>query len=196
MQDLDRNDIDMLLQAVGELLEAEGEHIGIVVVGGASLNLLGLVPRTTQDVDVIASVRPAEDPAVSVLEQPDPLPEPLTRAIATVARDFDLSQDWMNTEIAAQWLQGLPPTLPKDITWKTYGALRVGLAGRQTLITLKLFAAADRGPTSVHYQDLVRLQPANEELEEAALWVRTQDASKDFATFVDQVIERVRRDRA
>ncbi len=47
MLDLNRDDIDVLLQAVGELLEYEGEHIGIVVVGGASLNLLGLVSRTT-----------------------------------------------------------------------------------------------------------------------------------------------------
>ncbi len=144
---------------------------------------------------MIASVRPAEDPTVDILVRPDPLPEPLTRAIATVARDFNLPHDWMNTEIAAQWLQGLPPTLPEDITWKMYAALRVGLAGRQTLITLKLFAAADRGPTSVHYQDLVRLQPTMEELEEAAVWVRIQDASNDFPTFVDQVIEHVHRDR-
>ncbi|HET6566659.1 MAG TPA: hypothetical protein VFG50_01770, partial [Rhodothermales bacterium] len=77
----------------------------------------------------------------------------------------------------------------------TYGALRVGLAGRQTLITLKLFASADRGPTSVHYQDLVRLQPNDEELEQSAIWVRTQDASEDFVVFIDQVIEHVRRDR-
>ncbi|HET6567326.1 MAG TPA: DUF6036 family nucleotidyltransferase, partial [Rhodothermales bacterium] len=164
MQDLTRNEIDTLLQAVGELLEAEDEHISIVIVGGASLNLLGLVPRTTQDVDVIARVQPTDDPGASILVHPDPMPESLVRAIQTVARDFSLPSDWMNTEIAAQWLQGLPPTLPEDITWRTYGALRVGLAGRQTLITLKLFASADRGPTSVHYQDLVRLQPNDEEL--------------------------------
>jgi hypothetical protein len=195
VQDLTRNEIGTLLQAVGELLAAESEFIGIVIVGGASLNLLGLVPRTTQDVDVIAYVNSRDNPQSSFLLQPDPLPEPLTRAIATVARDFDLPGDWMNTEIAAQWLQGLPPTLPEDIAWTTYSALRVGLVGRRTLITLKLFAAADRGPGSIHYQDLVRLQPTDEELEESAGWVRTQDASEDFKAFVDQVIDHVRRDR-
>jgi hypothetical protein len=43
-----------VLSAVGELLEAEGQTVRIVIVGGASLNLAGLVDRATDDVDVIA----------------------------------------------------------------------------------------------------------------------------------------------
>jgi len=74
----------------------------------------------------------------------------------------------MNTEIAAQWTQGLPLWLAEDLTWRRYGDLKVGLAGRRTLIALKLFAAVDRGPRSVHYQDLVALEPALDELREVA----------------------------
>src|SRR5438105_1647686 len=81
------------LAAVGALVAAEGDQVTIVVVGGASLNLLGLVERTTQDVDVIARM----GNATGELIPPDPLPPVLVRAIARVARDFGLPGDWLNT---------------------------------------------------------------------------------------------------
>ena len=183
-----------VFSAVGELLEAEGERVGIVVVGGASMNLLGIVERTTGDVDVIATLRSPEGESEAVLAPPDPMPEPLADAIRTVARDFDLPSDWMNTEIGAQWELSPPPHLEEDLTWREFGGLRVGLAGRRTLIALKLFAAVDQGPESVHYQDLVALEPTDEELEEAAEWVRTQDVSPVFADMIDQVIRHVQQD--
>lgn len=62
------------------------------------------------------------------------------------------------------------------------------------VIALKLFAAIDQGPESVHYQDLAALKPTDEELEEAAEWVRAQDTSPVFAEMIDQVIRRVRHD--
>lgn len=183
-----------VFSAVGDLLEAQGARVGIVVVGGASLNLLGIVERTTGDVDVIATVHSPEGESEAVLAPPDPMPEPLADAIRTVARDFDLPSDWMNTEIGAQWELSPPPHLEEDLTWREFGGLRVGLAGRRTLIALKLFAAVDQGPESVHYQDLVALEPTEEELEEAAEWVRTQDVSPVFADMIDQVIRHVQQD--
>ena len=188
--------LDEVLQAVGALLEEQDEEVGIVVVGGASLSLLGLVLRTTNDVDIIATVQPGSTRTNIQLNQPpQPLPAPLQQAIAIVARDFGLPVDWMNTEIAAQWTQGLPPWISEDLTWRQYGGLLVGLAGRRTLIALKLFASIDKGsPKSVHYQDLVALKPTVDELEEAAVWVGTQDAAPEFPDMIDQVIDHVRQD--
>lgn len=187
--------LDEVLHAVGDLLEAESQELGIVVVGGASLNLMGFVLRATDDIDVIAMAqRGARPKDVRLSPPPQPLPDVLQRAIETVARDFGLHPDWMNTEIAAQWNQGLPPWLADDLTWRRYGGLEVGLAGRRTLVALKLFAAVDQGPRSVHYQDLVALAPAPEELRDAAVWVRTQDATTEFEEMVDQVIDHVQRD--
>ena len=50
-------EIERALRAVGELLTAERAEVGIIVVGGTALNLLGIVERTTRDVDVLAIVR-------------------------------------------------------------------------------------------------------------------------------------------
>jgi hypothetical protein len=72
----------------------------------------------------------------------------------------------------------------------------VGLVGRRTLIALKLFAAVDQGPRSVHYQDLVTLSPTPAELEAAAEWVTTQDASEAFAVMLQEVIHHVNDDTA
>ncbi len=182
---LQAENLERVLHAVGELMRAEGATASIVVVGGASLSLLGLIPRTTRDVDVIARME-------EKLIPPDPLPPPLVRAILTVARDLGLSSDWMNTDVALQWKSGLPPHLEADIRWHTYEALRVGLVGRRSLLMLKLFAAVDGGPGGVHFQDLLALHPSGDELDEAAAWVRTQDASEVFATMLDEVVARVR----
>ena len=104
-----------------------------MVVGGATLNLLGLIDRTTQDVDVIALASDPVGAVPALLGPPDPLPDALQRAIVRVARDFGLAPDWINTAIARQWSQGLPPWLPHDITWRRYGGLHVGLVGGERL---------------------------------------------------------------
>ena len=183
--------LEQALQAVGDLLEAEHLHEAIIVVGGVALNMLGLLQRTTQDVDIIArGIAPTSELETALqLLNPDPLPDGLVRAIATVARDFGLPPDWMNTEVAMQWRFGLPPSIKEDLTWRRFGGLSIGLAGRRTIIALKLFAAVDQGPNSVHFQDLIALSPSSDELADAARWVYTQDASEDFPRLVDEVVQ-------
>jgi hypothetical protein len=71
----------------------------------------------------------------------------------------------------------------------------VSLVDRRTLIALKLFAAVDSGPRSVHRQDLLALSPSEAELEESRAWVETQDASEFFPDLVAAEIDHVRRRR-
>jgi hypothetical protein len=186
-------EIERALGAVGELLAAEPAEVGIVVVGGTALNLLGIVARTTRDVDVLAVVSSTAQAGSVVLAPPDPLPEPLRQAIVTVARDLGLSASWMNTVVGLQWQTGLPPGLERRLHWRRYGGLTVGLADRYDLIFFKLYAAADSGgPSSVHFQDLLALRPTEGELSAAATWVQEQDPTPDFSSILEQVIEHVR----
>lgn len=67
-----------------------------------------------------------------------------------------------------------------------------GIAGRRALIALKLFAAVDQGPRSVHMQDLLPFDASDEELGEAAAWVRQQDASAQFAADLEETLAYVR----
>ena len=192
-------DVSKALALVGELLAAEGHAYAVTILGGAALNLLGIVQRTTTDVDILAFATPwagESAPAQARLyEPPEPMPEPLARAARTVARDLDLDPHWLNTGPALQWRAGLPPDLERRVSWRRYGALWVGVVGRYDLVFFKLFAATDStGPKSVHYQDLLALSPSLAELDAAATWVRLQDASLEFSNVLDRVIVYVRTD--
>lgn len=107
-----RTAIEAALAAVGERLAHAQEPCTIVVLGGAALNLLAIVDRPTIDVDVLAR---ADD--TGAIGPPDPLPGTLRRAIAAVARDRGLLENWMNTTVADQWRFGLPPGLAERIEW-------------------------------------------------------------------------------
>ncbi len=185
--------LEELLNAVGLHLEAQESEAAIVVVGGATLSVLRIVDRTTKDVDVIAQAIRDDDDNWT-LTSPAPLPEALQSAVSLVGRDYGLASDWLNTEVGAQWHRGLPDSILQDTEWRRYAALWVGFVGRQTLITLKLFAAVDRSPESVHYQDLLALQPTTSELATAEEWVVGQDTSEHFPKLIQDVITHVRRD--
>ena len=184
-----RDDIERLLAAVGDLLAESGGEAAIVVVGGATLGVMGWVPRTTYDIDVIAQAKRHEGAWVPI--DPNPLPQELLDAVERVARDFNLPSDWLNAEVGDQWPRGLPPNTAEDVTWRQYGGLHVGFVGRSALIALKLFASVDQGPKSVHFQDLTLLQPTTEELRISREWVLSQDIGEEFPALVDQVIQAI-----
>lgn len=190
MDNLDYTVLTELLEAVGAHLGEGGNSATIVVVGGSTLALQGWVERTTTDVDVIAQA--SEQDGQRILTPANPLPDPLLEAVARVGRDYGLAEDWLNTAVGAQWDFGLPPGFADELTWRRYGALEVGFAGRSSLIALKLFATVDNGPASVHFQDLVRLSPTEAELNEAARWVEGQDAGSPFPNLVAEALEHVR----
>src|SRR6266508_2452796 len=65
--------IERALTAVGERLAHAGAPCSIIVLGGAAINLLGLVDRPTRDVDVLATAASPGGP----IGPPDLLPRPL-----------------------------------------------------------------------------------------------------------------------
>jgi hypothetical protein len=117
------SEIENALQKLGELLALESQKDAIVVLGGAALNLLGIVERVTTDVDILAFAHSLGGKTMGLLEPPEPLPEPLVRAARTVARDLGLESEWLNTGPALQWRSGLPPGIEQRIQWRRYAAL-------------------------------------------------------------------------
>lgn len=188
-------DVEQALAALGEWLKQEGgEPFGIVILGGTALILLGIVERGTSDVDLLALADSVDrdDGNSPTIRPPEPLPKQLREGIQRISRDFQLPEDWMNVGPAAQWQTGLPEGLPERLEWRQFGALHVGLVSRYDLIYFKLYAAADSpGTESVHFQDLLKLNPSERELAEAERWVRSQDPSPAFQSLLDQVLEAV-----
>ena len=86
----DKKEIEKILSALGDQLDAINVSVpDLVVCGGSALNVLGLVSRTTQDVDVVA-LNITDPHGRTYLEKADPLPSGLVAAAGKVARDFNL----------------------------------------------------------------------------------------------------------
>jgi hypothetical protein len=58
------------IRALGELLAAQGDAAGIIVVGGAAMILGGFATRLTEDVDIIAVASGVWDEEVEALSSP------------------------------------------------------------------------------------------------------------------------------
>ena len=177
--------LDDALDALAAFLEdakATPEHL--VLIGGAALLALGLVSRTTRDVDIMAGVD-----ARSGLVDPRPLSEALKWAAGKVARELDLHPQWLNTGPADQLQAGLPEGFLSRLTRRDYRShLMIYLPDRYDLIHLKLFAAVDQG-AGRHTRDLAALKPNDEEWLAAARWVITQDAGEVFPELVRQTLK-------
>ena len=175
MSDITPDKADELLRALGEQLAARGERYELVVIGGSALLALGLVERTTKDVDIVA-LRSGDD-----LEGAEPLPDGLRAAGDLVARDFSLPAKWLNAGPTELLEFGLPEGFVDRLGRRDYGpTLVVYFASRLDQIHFKLYAAVDQGPGK-HEQDLRALAPTEAELVAAARWSRTQDPSEGYA---------------
>ncbi len=175
MSDITPESTDIFLGALGEQLAARGERFELVVIGGSALLALGLVERTTRDIDIVALRSDGR------LEDAKPLPEGLRAARDLVARDFALPADWLNPGPTELLDPGLPDGFEDRLTRRDYGAgLVVYFASRYDQIHFKLYATADQG-AGKHESDLRALAPTEDELIAAAKWSRTQNPSEGHA---------------
>ncbi|HEB34623.1 MAG TPA: hypothetical protein ENI18_02085, partial [Candidatus Aminicenantes bacterium] len=107
----DKKEIEKILSALGEQLDEVNAVIPeLVVCGGSALNVLGLVRRTTKDVDIVAfTERDAEGKIF--LKRAEPFPPELIEASKKVERDFDLPEKWLNPGPTSAVDSGLPDGL-------------------------------------------------------------------------------------
>ena len=91
-----------------------------MVCGGSALNVLGLVQRATKDVDVLAYVNRNTAGEVSFISA-DPLNKNLITASKKVARDFNLTENWLNAGPASATDLGLPNGILKRVSTSPQG---------------------------------------------------------------------------
>lgn len=174
-----KKEIEEVLNALAEQLEVEGmKSLEMVVCGGAALNVLGYVYRTTKDVDVVALVNKDIEGAISLIKA-SPLMPQLVEAAKRVQRDFNLPDNWLNAGPASAMDLGLPEGLMDRVETHTYGKnLTVHFLERYDQIHFKLYAAVDQ--VGKHFDDLMALKPTADELEVAARWSMTHDVSETY----------------
>jgi hypothetical protein len=173
---------DRLLSALGEQLAALGQRFELVVIGGSGLLALGLIDRSTRDVDVLA-LRAGDE-----LGSAKPLPAALVAARDRVARDFSLPGDWLNPGPTDLLEFGLPEGFIDRLERRDYGGcLTAYFASRYDQIHFKLYALVDQGPGK-HEADLRSLSPSKEELLAAAHWSTSHDPSEGYAQLLRDVL--------
>jgi hypothetical protein len=159
-----------LLEAFDRYLADRGLRLDAVVIGGAALNLLGVISRSTKDCDIL-----------------DP---PLPPAIVDAARSFatelrrrgeELQDDWLNNGPASLGTV-LPPGW-RDRLQPAYSgaAIQLRCLGREDLLRSKLFALCDRG---FDLGDCLALAPTAEELRAILPWLEQQDGHPGWPAHV------------
>ncbi len=168
-----------ILTAFDRYLADRGLPLDAVVIGGAALNLLGVVSRPTRDCDILHPALPL--------------------AIADAARAFAaevrasgevLQDDWLNNgpaSLAAQLPAGWPERLQTVFTGR---ALELRCLGCEDLLRSKRFALCDRG---IDLGDCLALAPTADELRALLPWLEQQDANPDWPAHVRATIGDVAR---
>lgn len=170
------------MSALSDQLAAAESVAHLVVIGGSALIAIDAVSRSTSDVDVMALKTQGG------LISADPLPAPIVKAAAIVARDLGLDPNWLNTGPAGLLHGGLPIGFAERMVERDYGAgLCVSFASRIDQIFFKLYAAADRREPR-DFADLRQLQPTAAELRNAARWARTHNMPGPFDDAITETL--------
>lgn len=179
--------MEVALKALHSQIKRNDKKIGLVVCGGTALNALGLVQRTTADIDVVGFAEEVEDQIVVSRAE---FPAWLLDAAEKVARDLGLPRDWINDGPASLVELGLPEGFSKRLTKvQIGGSLSVYYISRIDQIHFKLYASADRG--GYHVDDLMKLEPTESEIVEAERWTMTHDVSPAFRVILIDVFRRL-----
>jgi len=184
----DQKDVETILSALGEQLKALAEQpIELLVCGGSALNVLGLVQRATKDVDVLAYVKRSKTGDISFAKA-QPLSDALMMASRKVARDFNLPENWINPGPTSAVDLGLPDGIMERVITREFGPkLTVHFLGRYDQILYKLYASVDQG-AGKHFDDLLALNPAADELEQAGRWSMTHDVSEGYRQILKDLL--------
>jgi hypothetical protein len=163
------------LQSFDRYLAERDLHFKAVVIGGAALNLLGVISRFTKDCDILYPEIPPEI-------------EVAARSFAQGAqfKGQILQEDWLNNGPASLIGQLNPGWQERLQTIFVGRAITLSCLGRKDLLASKLFALCDRG---TDLGDCLALAPTRNELNELLPWLEQQDANPDWPAHVRATIE-------
>lgn len=184
MENFDSDKLNTALSLLNSRIsQSTKDSIGLVVCGGSALIATNLVARTTKDVDVLAITDLDEKKMIDAVS----LPPFLIKAADEVASTLNLPADWLNSGPADLFRMGLPVGFSDRLIEHKYGqSLTVFYIGRTDQIHFKLYASVDRG--GYHIDDLMQLEPSEEEMIQAGLWTQTHDVSEGYSELLRMLL--------
>lgn len=175
-----------------KMVYAGMEPVELVSCGGASLNLMGWVSRSTSDVDVICPARMDAKGKVKLVPE-KPLPPQFTELVAEVGHELGIKREWLNFGPSPLVEFGLPPGLEDRLKRMSFGrCLALHLVSRLDQIHLKIYAAMDpKTRLETHLGDLLDLEPTEVEAQAALDWLLRRRTSPAFRRKLKQVLDRI-----
>jgi hypothetical protein len=151
-------------------LAARGLRFDAVVIGGAALNLLGVVSQLTKDCEILV-------PGI---------PEKTAHAAQSFAREVRakgaaLEDEWLNNGPASLRTQILSGWAHRLQTAFSGQAIKLRTLAREDLLCAKLFALCDRG---IDFLDCIAPAPTKAELDNVVPWLEQQDGNPQWPAHV------------
>jgi hypothetical protein len=160
--------MDAVIEKFDQYLSQRCLSFRAVIIGGAALIALGVISRTTKDVDCLFPEIPDEIKLAS-------------RNFARENPDFDLIDNWLNNgpmslvnDLPGGWQERLVPVYAGE-------GLVLQTLGRMDLLRTKLFALCDR---LEDWADCIAFAPTAEELDGCFPWVTERDGNSHWPEHV------------
>ena len=135
MKELQKEDIEQLLQELGSELEKKfRQPVKIMLIGGAYMILTLHNRETTQDIDIYPLNIPDSQNA-------DKDTKKFLSAVRAIAKRHGIAKDWLN-DVSFNLLGGLSPATME--LWVTYGMLEIYRPPADFVLALKLFADREK----------------------------------------------------
>ena len=174
-----KEEIEWALSTLSRRMALTGaEDLEVLCCGASALCVLGLLSRSTMDVDVLGII--SDEKEVIPCEH---FSLEMEAAIAASGRELGLPDDWFNGS-ASTLLQQTLPTGALERSKKhrqEFGpCLVVRFLDRMDQVALKLFAAMDPKDGQRHLRDLEDISPTRSEITHAITWMTSWKSNQAF----------------
>lgn len=164
-----------LRRLLGLLDAAIHESLEVYLIGGANLIAQNLIHRETLDIDVIV---------------PPEFPPTVQKAVKEIAANEKIPNKWINTMPSSD-ARFLTPAWKERCSLFYEGHwLRVLLLSRKDMLGLKIAAAFDRKKRDA--EDILEMDPTEEEWAFGHEWARNYDGNPDWPKWIDELVKELK----
>ena len=166
---------------------SSADDLEVLCCGASALCVLGILSRSTMDVDVLGIISDE-----SILVPCEHFSPEMETAIAASGRELGLPNDWFNGSASTLLQRSLPiGALERSgkHRMKFGPCLVVRFLDRMDQVALKLFASMDSKDGQRHLKDLEEISPTRSEILHAIEWMSSWKSNQAFRDRLAYLVE-------
>lgn len=188
--DIEKKTIDKIFKALNDQIGIHNGHLySLVICGCTALIARGLADRKTKDIDVLGEVSLID--GSPVIKRIHRFPSWFTASVNAVYIDLKMPDNWFNAGPSIQVDYGLPEGIESRLEKKSYGDfLNIYYISRIDQIHFKLNHSLCIGGIGYQVDDLIKLNPTQDEIIQACTWLLDQYKSENIKKSLLDFLER------